>query len=100
MSPAEVRRQAEHAFPLALARRGELVRIAAIRAGKGLERRLYDIGLPVGSEIEIVLREGAGRMVVGCGNTRVALGSGMAQKIMVVLPAAAGGCVGSARAAE
>ena len=75
----------DHAFPLALAAAGEKVRIASLNAGKKLERRLADLGLPVGSELEIMHREGRGRMVVGRGYARVALGAGMTSKILVTL---------------
>jgi Fe2+ transport system protein FeoA len=100
MSPAEARKQAAHAFPLALAKRGEHLRIAAIRAGKGLERRLYDLGLPVGAEIEVLQREGRGRLIVARDHGRVALGAGMSQKIMVILADAAAGAEPAEIAAE
>lgn len=75
-----------HAFPLALAGEGERVRIAAMSGGKGVEKRLIDLGLPVGTEIEVVHRQGPGRMVVGRAFARVALGAGMTKKILVTLP--------------
>lgn len=75
-----------HAFPLALAAEGETVRIAALGAGKAMERRLADLGLPPGSEIRIMHRQGPGRMVVGRGFARIALGAGLTAKIMVTLP--------------
>lgn len=77
----------EHAFPLALAGVGEQVRIASLNASKNVERRLSDLGLPVGTEIEVVHRQGRGRMVVGRGYARVALGAGMTSKILVTLSA-------------
>jgi len=72
-----------HAFPLALAAEGERLRIAAIRTGKGLGRRLRDLGLPLGCEIEVMHRQASGAMVVSQDNARVALGAGMVHKIMV-----------------
>ena len=77
----------DEAFPLARGGKGSRVRIVALMAGKGLERRLSDMGLPVGAEIEILHREGWGRMVVARDHARVALGAGMTHKILVV-PAA------------
>jgi ferrous iron transport protein A len=85
-----------HAFPLALAAEGEKLRIAALVAGKNVERRLADLGLPVGSEIEVLHRQGPGRMVVGKGYARIALGVGLTAKIMVTL---ADGCERCPRAA-
>lgn len=66
-----------------MAQEGEKVRIFLLRGGKGLEMRLTSLGLNVGSELEVSQRQG-GRLVVIRGDTRLALGAGMAQKIMVV----------------
>ena len=70
-------------FPLAMAQEGELVKIFLLRGGKGLETRLTTLGLNVGSELIISQRQG-GNLVVIRGETRLALGAGMAQKIMVI----------------
>ena len=70
-------------FPLAMAGEGEHVKIFLLRGGKGLETRLTDLGLNVGSEIIVSQRQG-GSLVVIRGETRLALGAGMAQKIMVI----------------
>lgn len=72
------------AYPLPMAREGERVRIFSLRGGKGLERRLTSLGLNVGSELLISQRLGDGRLVVTRGESRLALGAGMAQKILVV----------------
>jgi len=71
-------------FPLAMAQEGEKVNISLLRGGKGLEKRLTSLGLNVGSELTVLQRQG-GNLVVIRGETRVALGVGMAQKIMVTL---------------
>ena len=71
-------------FPLTLAASGERLRIAGLTAGKGLARRLADLGLPVGSEICVMHRQQSGSMVVSSGPTRMALGAGMVRKIMVI----------------
>ncbi len=70
-------------FPLAMAQEGEHVRIFLLRGGKGLEMRLTSLGLNVGSELTVSQRQG-NNLVVLRGETRLALGAGMAQKIMVV----------------
>ena len=72
----------QSAFPLAMAQEGERLRIASLRGGRGLEMRLTSLGLNVGSELTVSQREG-GKLVVLRGETRQALGAGMAQKIMV-----------------
>lgn len=70
-------------FPLAMAQEGERLRIHLLRGGKGLEMRLTALGLNVGSELIVSQRSG-GNLVVLRGETRIALGAGMANKIMVV----------------
>lgn len=70
-------------FPLAMAAEGDEVEIFLLRGGKGLEMRLTSLGLNVGSELRVSQRQG-GSLVVIRGETRLALGAGMAQKIMVV----------------
>jgi len=69
-------------FPLSMAEEGILVRIHALRAGRGLAQRLTDLGLNIGGEIRVVQRQGAG-LVVARGEGRVAVGAGMAAKILV-----------------
>lgn len=70
-------------FPLALAQEGEPLRIHRLRGGKNLEMRLTALGLNVGSELTVSQRSG-GSLVVLRGETRIALGAGMAHKIMVI----------------
>lgn len=77
-------RHANKPFALAMADEGARVRIIALRAGQGLDRRLTDLGLNIGSELSVVQRQGAG-LVVARDNTRIAVGGGMAMKIMVEL---------------
>lgn len=69
-------------FPLAMAQEGERVRIARLSGGHGLEIRLTELGLNVGSELLIAHRQG-GQLVVIRGEARLALGASMAHKIWV-----------------
>lgn len=62
---------------------GARVRIVALRGGAVLVKRMTDMGLNVGSELTVRQRQGGG-VVVSRGETRFALGGGMAQKVMVV----------------
>lgn len=75
----------EKAFPLALARSGELLRIAAFKTGKGLGKRLGGLGLRKGTVVEVVHHQRNGSVVVSHGSNRVALGGGAAQMIIVTL---------------
>lgn len=70
-------------FPLSQAGEGERVRIVALRAGRGLDQRLTEMGLHVGIELRVRQRQPGGALVVVRGETRLALGVGMAHKILV-----------------
>ena len=69
-------------YPLLLAGAGERVRVVALRGGAALDRRVTQMGINVGAELTVLLREGGG-LVVLRGETRFALGGGMAHRIMV-----------------
>lgn len=71
-------------FPLSLAGEGEPVRIVALRAGRGLDQRLTELGLHVGMELSVRQRQPGGAIVVARGETRLALGAGMAHRILVL----------------
>ncbi len=75
---------AKNAFPLAGASEGERLRVASVFPGKRMQHRLIELGLTVGVEVEVVRRGGDGPMLIGINDTRIALGNGMAAKIMVV----------------
>jgi ferrous iron transport protein A len=70
-------------------------RIVAINGGRELSRRLLGLGLRVGSEVRVEHRRGRG-LVVSAGATRIALGGGIVEKLLVV-PLATG-MAGSAAA--
>ena len=70
------------AMPLIQLAVGEHARIAEIRGGRQLTRRLLSLGLRVGMELDVLHRRGRG-VVVGSSGTRVALGAGVAEKLYV-----------------
>ncbi len=70
------------AYPLMMADEGARVRVVGLMGGAGLERRMTEMGLNVGAELMVRQRQGGG-LVVMRGETRFALGGGMAHKIMV-----------------
>jgi len=76
MSPAA-------AFPLSMADEGARLRVVALRGGGGLSQRLTEMGLNVGSELAVRQRQAGGGLVVSRGETRYALGAGMAHQVMV-----------------
>ncbi len=71
-------------FPLAIAGEGDWVKITNIRGGKNLTKRLLIMGLIEDVELQVVQRQKGSGLVVARGGTRLALGLGMANKIMVV----------------
>ncbi len=72
------------AFPLMLASEGERVRVVAIGGGQGMSRKLCDLGLIPGCELMVISRNPGGQMIVGRDDLRLALGTGMAHRVMVV----------------
>ncbi len=56
--------------------------VAQIDGGRQLAHRLRGLGLRVGSEVEMLHRKGQG-VVVSVGETRVALGAGVAEKLLI-----------------
>lgn len=71
------------AFPLAMALEGQSLKIVSLQAGRSLDRRLTELGLHVGSRVQVRQRRGAG-LVIAKGSSRIALDAGMAAKILVV----------------
>jgi Fur family ferric uptake transcriptional regulator len=67
---AECLKKRRPLMPLAMAKPGEKIVIKEMRAG---------------DRLEIINNNGVGRLIVGHGSTRLALGRGIAQKIMVSL---------------
>ncbi|MCW8916421.1 MAG: FeoA domain-containing protein [Magnetovibrio sp.] len=74
----------QKAFPIALAQEDEMVRIMACRAGKGMMRKLRDMGVPIGAEVRVVQHKGSG-VVLATNATRIALGTSAAQLVYVEL---------------
>jgi ferrous iron transport protein A len=73
---------AEPAIVLAKLPVGSHVRIEQILGGRLLVHRLLGLGLRVGSEVELTHRRGGGVVLANAG-TRVALGAGVAEKLLV-----------------
>ena len=69
-------------MPLSMSTCGARLRIACVRAGQGSIRKVIDMGLISGTEIE-VLQQQRGSVVISAGNTRYALGAAMARQILV-----------------
>jgi ferrous iron transport protein A len=64
---------------------GQHVRLVSIEGGRELTRRLLALGLSVNDEVEVLQHRGRG-VVVARGGNRIALGGGIAEKLMAELP--------------
>jgi len=71
------------AFPLLLAATGERVRVLAVGGGRGMDRKLADLGLAPGCEVTIISRDTGGQMVIARDDMRLALGTGIAHRVLV-----------------
>ena len=72
-------------MPLSSAKVGEEVYIRDITGGSEVKSRLTSMGFRTGNRIEIINNDGMGKLIVGAGDSRVAIGRGMAEKIIVSL---------------
>ncbi|MCD6324099.1 MAG: ferrous iron transport protein A [Desulfurococcales archaeon] len=74
-------------IPLSQAPQGARVRVLKVDAGRLLATRLYQMGLYPGSVAEVVVNRGAGPISVKVMGVTIALGRGMADKVLVeILP--------------
>ncbi len=72
------------AFPLGMASEGELVKIVGVIGGKSVTKRLMAMGMIEDTQLQVLQRQKGMGLIVVCGETRLALGAGMANKVMVV----------------
>ena len=76
--------QEGQARPLSQVRAGEKVRVVRINAGHGLNSRLASMGLLPNVELTVVNNRPRGPFVISVKDSKMMLGRGMAQKIMVL----------------
>ena len=69
-------------LPLTMVAPGERVKLVGITAGHRLRRRLTELGLTPGVELKVMQGQG-GPLLLAIQDTRLALGRGMAHKIIV-----------------
>ncbi|MDI6890311.1 MAG: FeoA family protein [Thermodesulfovibrionales bacterium] len=70
-------------IPLTMVTPGKEVILIGINGGRGVQSRLYSMGLVPGVKMRILNNNGAGPLMVAVRDTRLALGRGMAYKILV-----------------
>lgn len=68
---------------LANAHIGETVRLVAIQGGTQIRRRLADMGLSTGMEVKVITSIERGPIILSVKDSRLAIGRGMAEKIIV-----------------
>jgi ferrous iron transport protein A len=74
----------ERVIPLVMLRQGHKAEIIDNQSyGRGLLRRLEDLGLNIGTEIEVVAAGNPGPFLLEVQDQQLALGQGIANKIMV-----------------
>lgn len=71
-------------FPLAMAREGDCLTVAAMHGGRNYRRQLMDMGLRPGGRVRVLRAAPRGPVLVLVGETRLGIGRGMAEKIEVV----------------
>ena len=70
-------------LPLAMISAGEDVQLVNVVGGRVLRKRLADLGLNPGMNLRVVQVDPQGPMILAVKDSRIALGRGMAQKVMV-----------------
>jgi len=70
-------------LPLTMVVPGREVTLISIASGRGLRARLTDMGLFEGMKLKVIHSHRPGPCIILVGGTRLILGHGMAQKILV-----------------
>ncbi len=74
---------ARHAFPLAMATPGERAIVTELRGGPGVQRRLQDMGIRIGSQLTVINAGQPGPFIVAVNDSRLALGKGLAHHVLI-----------------
>lgn len=69
-------------LPLALVAPGTEVRVLEVAGGIGMRARLAGMGVVAGAMLKVLANDG-GPLLLSCGEARLALGRGMAHRILV-----------------
>lgn len=70
-------------LPLSMVCPGEEVRLVAIQGGQQMRKRLADLGLNLGMTMRVMQHDGHGPLILAVKDSRLAVGYGMAHKILV-----------------
>ena len=69
--------------PITFLSPGERGEIVEIRGGRGIAQRLYEMGFIPSTVLEVLVSNPRGPILVSIRGTRVAIGGGMAMKVIV-----------------
>ncbi len=70
-------------LPLSMARVGDKVMVARVGGNQEAKKHLEDLGFVSGSQVTIISAPGDGNIIVNLKDSRLAITSAMASKIMV-----------------
>lgn len=72
-------------IPLSIVKPGQKVRLLKVDSGQGLRTRLITMGLMQNVEFSVVSNSRSGPFIIRVKGSKIALGRGAANKIMVIL---------------
>lgn len=70
-------------IPLTSLQPGQRARLVRIEGGHQVVHRLSELGLTPGVELEVLQRNGGGPLLLAVRDTRLAIGRGMADRVLV-----------------
>ncbi len=70
-------------LPLAMLPENEEARVVEVRGGRGLVRRLSELGFTPGAKVKILFSNSLGPAIVDVRGSKIALGRGLLMKIIV-----------------
>ena len=70
-------------MPLAMASPGSTVSVVGIAGGRGLARKLTDMGLTPGARVRVISSQAPGPVMIELRGSRLALGHGVSTRVMV-----------------
>ncbi|OYT43393.1 ferrous iron transport protein A [Candidatus Bathyarchaeota archaeon] len=70
-------------IPLAMLSENEEARVIEVRGGRGLVRRLSELGFTPGARVKVLFSNSPGPVLIDVRGSRIALGRGLLMRIIV-----------------
>ena len=70
-------------MPLAMLSENEEAKVVEVRGGRGLVRRLSELGFTPGAKVKILFSNSPGPVLIDVRGSRIALGRGLLMRIIV-----------------